>query len=205
MKFFLDTANIDEIEKWASFIEGVTTNPLHLKEEKMSSNEWLSAFADRQIHAKLSENFKVFIQTTSNPPTEYPKLFENSFKFDVVWKISMNDTGYNLVKEMIKIYNVCSTTVYDLAQLNFALENNFHYSMVYCHKNENKQFLNEALQHKLLFPESKTKLIAASFRTKEEIIVAMKSGIEYATVRPEHLEILYQNRQATKDYKELYE
>lgn len=199
MKFFLDTANIDEIEKWAPLIEGVTTNPLHLKEEKMSVNEWLSTFADRQMHNKLSENFKVFIQTVSHPTN--PKKI---YKFDIVWKISMNEEGFNLAKEMVKIYHVCSTTVYDLAQLNFALENNFHYSMVYCHKNDNKQFLYDALQHKKLFPESKTKLVAASFRTKDEIIEVMKSGIEYATVRPEHLEMLYQNRQATEDYKELY-
>ena len=198
MKFLLDTANLDSIQEWLPHIDGVTTNPLHLKNENMDNVEWLNKFIDR-FKSQIPTDFKVFIQIE-----KYHKF--GIADLNVIWKISMYRPGFELAKRLMKQeQKVCGTTIYDLAQLNFVLENDFDFSMVYYHKNENKQFLYEALHHRSFFETSKTKLCAASFRTKEEIIEAMKSGIEYATVRPEHLETFYQNRQVAEDYKELYE
>jgi len=204
MKFFLDTANFDEIKKWKNFIEGVTTNPLRLEEEGIEWFEWLDEFKEVQEVSLLPSTWNVFIQVLEEPDAGL--LMSENFNFNITWKVTMNHNGYNISKSLKnKDYSVCATTVYDLAQLNFALENNFDYSMVYYHKNEDKDFLYRALSYRDQYHSDKdTKFVAASFRTKEEIIQVMKSGIEYATVRPEHLELLYTNRQSREDYKELY-
>lgn len=204
MKFLLDTANFNEILKWKNFINGVTTNPIHLKKEGREWSEWLDAFNQFHQDMMLPSNWNIFIQVIEEPDSRL--LTSTKFNFNIIWKVTMNKTGFNLAKDMKKKdFAVCSTTVYDLAQLNFALENNFDFSMVYFHKNEDKEFLYNALAYRERFHDDKdTNLCAASFRTKNEIIEAMRSGIEYATVRPEHMELLYQNRQALEDYGELY-
>lgn len=202
MKFLLDTANIDEILKWKNFITGVTTNPLHLENEGATWEEWLDEFSKVHSFEMLSKNWDIFIQINEDPNIQDFTKFD----FNIIWKVSMNQPLFNLAKNLKdKEYSVCATTVYDLAQLNFALENSFDYSMVYYHKNEDKEFLYDALAYRERFHIDKdTKLVAASFRTKNEIIEAMRMGIEYATVRPEHMELLYTNRQAREDYQELY-
>ncbi len=59
MKFFLDTASLEEIEKWKPYgiVDGVTTNPSLLSKEKCNALEQLK----QNIQNKTEEYEDLFI------------------------------------------------------------------------------------------------------------------------------------------------
>jgi transaldolase len=89
--------------------------------------------------------------------------------------------------------------MYDIVQLNNAIELGCDYSMVYIAKNENEYFLEEAMELKDK-TNSNIHLVAASFRTKNDVKRAIKSGVEYSTIPPRILDISLKNLQVENDY-----
>lgn len=200
MKYFLDTANIQEIKKWINIIEGVTTNPFHLKKENLTASEFY-----KQTYSLL-KNKKIFFQVSSiediNKIKKDVPLFS---KNNIIYKIPMHKKYFDLIytlKNTCKKNLVASTTIYDITQINQAIEFGCDYTMVYYHKNNNKELLQQAydLKNKT---NSNIQLVGASFRSKEEVDQSIFNGMDYATVRPETLESIFYNDQLEEELQKI--
>lgn len=189
MKILLDSADINEIEKWSNYIVGITTNPKLLKQ---------NATTIEQLRDKLPESFLIFHQITGlyDPPKnvvlKVPLLKNTSFN------------GFNLLYKGLKDYKtMCSTMMYDLFQLNYAMDLGVDYSIVLMAKNNNPHFLEEAITLKEKY-NYKTQLIAASFRTKNDVLRAINSGVDMATIPPNVLELCMKQGQAKDEFQNTY-
>ncbi len=209
MKFFIDTANVNMIKKWKDYIVGVTTNPILLKKENIK-------FFLQEME-EIKENFNVFIQV--HTWKEYNNLLlikrELHLKNNIIAKIPLiYPQGYNLLRKIRETYSdnksiiipITGTVTYDLIQLHQTFEIACSYCIVLIHKNKNSLFLEEAIKfQKTNSNYNKTKLIGASFRTKDDVRKAILSGIQYATLPPKIFELVFNNEQANKDWREIYE
>jgi transaldolase len=195
MKYFLDTGDFNDIHLWknrAICIEGVTTNPILLNYKEKD-------ILDKFISVALLFTNKVFVQIKQNNDL----IVEEKLKDRIVFKVPAYPYFYDAMESLLKEgYLVSATTVYDMVQLNQAVEIGCQYSMVYLAKNENPNFLEEAVQR---FGGSNTKLIAASFRTKNDVVRAIKSGIWGATIPAKVLDLAFKNELVERDLELLNE
>lgn len=196
MKYFLDTANIEEIVKWNCFIEGITTNPSILQKQEITADDLL-----RKTQPILGYK-NVFIQLKNEE--EYKRITDNSpFNPNIVFKVPLIRENYGLIKN-IGNYKVCGTITYDIIQFNQACELGCNYCIVLVHKNwRNKHFLDECVSIKEKFG-FRTNIIAASFRSRQEVKSAIMSGANYAAVTPTIMEQCFQNTSTKQDYREFY-
>jgi len=100
-------------------------------------------------------------------------------------------------------HTVAATTVYDIIQINQAIEMGCDYTMVYVHKNEYSDLMNDAYKLKQL-SKSNIQLVGASFRGKQEVQNAIFAGMNYCTIRADVLEKVFQNTQLDADFNQLY-
>lgn len=190
MKFLLDTANLKEIEKYAKFIDGVTTNPIILKSNNIEPQQFYSDIR-QQVH-------EVFIQIDS---------FKDIFTAynQIVYKIPLTPEKYSLISELKKRgYRTCGTTTYDIFQFQRACDLGCEFCIVLCHKNEDKKFLAKCNLVKEKY-NYKTKIVAASFREKLEVEKAILIGADFITLRPETMALCLNNSSLKKDMKEYNE
>lgn len=198
MKYILDTANFNEIEKYLHLAEGVTSNPILLEREGKTKEEFLDYMQQYSI--------KRFIQIFTYE--EFEQLYKNynSNNYELIFKIAMKyPEGYKLIQKIKNTYpdvKIASTMMYDIVQLNSAIELGCDYSMVYISKNENENFLEEAIDLKEK-TQSEIKLVGASFRTKNDIKRAIKSGVGYSTISTETLNKSLINSQVEIEYADL--
>lgn len=198
MKYILDTVDQNEIEKYLHIIDGVTSNPVLLKRAGKEKEEFLEYMKKYSI--------KRFVQVFNIE--EFKQAYDkfNDDNYELIFKIAMKyPDGYNLIQDIKSKYpkaKIASTMMYDIVQLNDAIELGCDYSMVYISKNENDSFLEEAINLKEK-TKSKIKLVGASFRTKNDVKRAIRSGIEYSTISPEALKKALNNDQVENEYSNL--
>lgn len=182
MKYILDTVDFSAIEEFLPLIEGVTSNPTLLKKAGMEKEKFLENMNKYSIKRFIQiKNFEEFEQINSK---------WNKSEYELIFKVPMfYPDGYNLIKQIKDVSpntKVSSTMMYDIVQLNHAIELGCDYSMVYIAKNENQNFINEAVELKDN-TGSNIKLVGASFRTISDVKKAIMSGVEYSTVTPDVL------------------
>lgn len=191
MKFFVDTANINDIKKWLPLIEGVTVNPFLLVKEGINIIDFLNSTRDLKI--------KRFIPISNIEHYEY---IEARCGNDFICKVSIIPEYYILIKELKeRNIEVAATTVYDIIQLNQAIELGCDYSMVYIAKNEDESFLYNAGK----IDRKNTLLVGASFRTKNHVKNAIIAGMDYSTVSPEVLALAFFNENANNEIGKMKE
>ena len=196
MKYLIDTNDMNKIAQWSRMLEGsfhgVTTNNLMLK----TTTEKIEF---------MKKNYNLlFLQVES--PREFD-LIEKAWdesewisgKPKPVIKIPMTKNNTYIYEHAKNFgFKVAATTCYDIVQINQAIEMGLNYSMVYYAKNPNQNLLEEAMNLKEK-KNSDIKVVAASFRTKADVEFAINSGIEYATIRPEVLELAFRNLNVLED------
>jgi transaldolase len=210
MKLLLDTANIKEIQEWYLYlrgeVHGVTTNPLLLHEAGIKSVDGKIKLI-KQI-SEIDEHMDVFFQCTEeNHIYELNDIWQGlNKKINLVAKVTMDLDHMHLFKiaEGRKGIKRAATTCYDLVQIHQAAEMDLDYTMVYYAKNDVKTLMQDAVKMKNDYCYN-INLVAASFRTKNDYIDAIKSGIDMATVRPEHLNVIFKNNNVEADVKMLEE
>ena len=205
MKLLIDTADVNEIKKFSQYVEGVTTNPILFQKVYEYEKTWTKTRYEKflQDTKKLQNIKKIFLEIVSE---RQMAGYDPTDRREVVYKIPLVSWNIELLKYMkseAMLYKTCTTMVYDIFQLNLAFDFGVAYSIVLHAKNDNDKFLEEAVALKENY-HYKTKLIAASFRTKNDVKHAMLTGADYATVPPHILEMMFSNLQAEKDYNNLY-
>ena len=192
MKYFIDSADINQITKWSKLLgrscAGVTTNSAMLK--------------DTEAIVSFLRNYQLgkTVMVQVNNETDLDKIPELT---KVVFKTSMLEENFDLINSIRNLGSdkkLAGTTCYDLIQINQAIEMGMNYSMVYYAKNDYKGLLEDAVKLKR-DTNSAIRLVAASIHTPEEVTHALKSGIGYVTVRPDVLELLFNNEQAVEDLR----
>lgn len=208
MKYFLDSVNKEDMEKWLPIVDGITSNPILLDEANITIEEFLQNL----FSLPKGKDKKVFIQVSSWP--QVVKTIEmwngildekkNNINNNLIFKVTMHPNFFPLIQRLKNSdANVAATTIYDIIQINQAIEFGCNYTMVYCHKNENPDLFKQA--HKLKeLTKSNIQLVGASFRGKHEIIDAMLSGMDYVTATPKSLEEAFSNAQLEADFIKLY-
>jgi len=200
VKYFLDSVKKEDMEKWLPFVEGVTSNPYLLTKENLT----IEQFFENITSVSGWENKKIFVQISNEKEAQKIKSLYQAFENNLIFKVMLHPKYYNLIKELkANKYNVATTTMYDLVQINQAIEFGADYTMVYKHKNENPNLFQQAYKLKKI-SKSNIKLVGASFRGKHEVIEAMLSGVDYATVRSEILEEVFNNAQLEAEFNKLY-
>lgn len=204
MKYFLDTADHYEYERWKNYICGVTTNPKLIEECFEISSTYtdlvritVKKFPTLYDHVGYTSPFPIFVQIHNEKEYEELKDLTVFFKVPLIFP-----EGYALLRHIVNKANTCATMVYDLVQLNFAMDIGCSHSIVLVAKNDNPNFLEEAVALKENHGY-RTSLIAASFRIKNDIIRAIKSGVDFVSVPPALMEEIFINEKTERDWRNL--
>lgn len=191
MKFFLDTANLNEIKKAKELgiLDGVTTNPSLISKE--------SIFNEKQIKERylsicdiLDDKSDISAEVINTDYKGIIKEGENlsSLNSKIVVKIPMTKDGIKSIKYFTKkkIKTNC-TLVFSLGQAIIAAKAGSKYVSPFIGRLDDLSYngikLLEDIQKIYNNYKIKTKIIAASIRNPIHIIKCMKIGI-YAITSP---------------------
>jgi transaldolase len=197
-KFLLDSADINEIEKWLPFIDGVTTNPILLGRAGTTPMELYGSI--KKLHIR-NKGFKLFIQVIDTDNL-IPTI--TGTKVEVIYKVPLVKSQYYYITELKqRSQKVCGTMTYDLIQLQMAMNLEVNYNIVLYHKNPDDLFGLDSVNLKEE-KKSDVRLIGASFRSKTEVKNAIVDGMDYVTVPPIVMEDCFINHYAEGDYEKIY-
>ena len=196
MKFFLDTANLDDIRFWKKYnlVDGVTTNPTLLSKEKLSPTKQIEKIS-KIISGPVS------VQVTKNTPEE---IVNQAYKFlkirkNIIIKVPANRAGYiasmKLKSKKIKL-NV--TLGFDSSQFAIFARLNVDYFCMILGNTEDWGIKNlerdqKAIQIKKNY-KLKTNILVASIRSTEHFNQSLHSGADVLTVPPSTWEKVFRNK-----------
>lgn len=184
MKIFIDTANIDEIRKAASWgiIDGVTTNPTLMAKEGKNPLEVVKeicALVDGPISAEaISTNATEIVKEAK----ELTKLHKN-----IVIKIPVSFEGLKATSELCKIgIKVNMTLVFSANQALLAAKAGAAFVSPFVGRLDDISHLgtDEIRSMVTIFMnyDFKTEIIAASIRNPLHVVEAALAGCHIATV-----------------------
>lgn len=189
MKFFLDTANIEDIKKYASWgiIDGVTTNPTLIAKEGVSLEKRIKEIAEI-VDGPISA--EVMGQTSEEMLEEaysYAKWHEN-----VYIKIPMTAEGLKTVKILNnEEINTNVTLVFSVGQALLAAKAGATLISPFVGRLDDIAEDGMALISDIMQAYEnygfKTKVVVASIRHPRHIIDAALIGADIATIPPEIL------------------
>ncbi len=185
MKFYIDSADIEEIEKAIKlgYVQGVTTNPTLLKKARVWEKfENLHEFYSYLL--KIS-NVEIFIQV---PSKDYEYVLKELNGLDlsrIVVKIPSVPAGLDIARRLIYGgYITCATAVYTASQAAMWATLGVDYVAVYVNRMEKRGFDAEENISMILnvLKNSKAKVLAASVKKVEQLSFLLKIGVEHFTL-----------------------
>lgn len=214
MKFFLDTANVDEIKKAAAWgiVDGVTTNPTLIAKEGIPIEDQVRKIAD-VIDGDISAEV---VSTNSKEMIEEGRRLSKIHK-NIVVKIPLVPEGIvavsALAKEGIRI-NV--TLCFSAAQALLAAKAGAYIISPFIGRIDDIGWPGMDLIQQIVSIYKnygyKTQVLAASIRGPLHVIDAAKAGAHIATMPFKVLEQLFHHpltdkglEQFLKDYRKVFE
>ncbi len=184
MKFFIDTANVDEIKEINNWgvIDGVTTNPSLIAKEKRDFKQVIKEIASIVDGPISAEVISLDSKNMVNEARELAKIDKN-----IVIKIPMTEEGLKAVnilsKENIKT-NV--TLVFSATQALLASKAGASYVSPFLGRlddisTDGMNLIEDICQIFSIY-DIDTQIIAASVRTPMHVLQIAKSGADIATV-----------------------
>jgi len=195
MKIFLDTANIKEISQYAYIIDGVTTNPTLMAQEKTGY----------QVHDHILEIAKIVhgpisVEAMSHTAPEIVIEAEElaAISSNVVVKIPMNEAGLQAAKVLSdRGIKTNITLIFSANQAYLAAKAGATYASIFVGRlddigHDGMQVVSDSMeifrQHKL-----ETELITASVRHPLHAINAAKAGSHVITIPPKVLSLMFRH------------
>ena len=185
MRFYLDTANIDNIEKAAKLgiIEGVTTNPSLIAKEGMDFEEVI-----KTINA-LVDGF-VFAEVTALDPEEMVEegLKLNELSDKMIIKLPCNWAGIQACKILSnRGVKVAVTLVFSANQALIAARAGAYFVAPFVGRlNDISQdgvgTLIKDIREIFMVNKIETKIVAASLRNQMDVLNCAKAGVDVATI-----------------------
>jgi transaldolase len=194
MKYFLDTAEQSEIDHWLVHVDGVTTNPGLLERAGVDEFDFF-----RRNQGNFSNIFIQVRDTDGHVVTSTNKII---YKIPLI-KTVLYD-GYKILKVLTQSnIRTCATFVYTLQQFDYACSLGTEYSIALHHKNNDDGFVWKCceLRDKMGY---ETKIIAASFRSAQEVNDCIRAGVDHCTVPPAVMHTLFTNDQTLQDWNITY-
>jgi transaldolase len=195
MKIFLDTANIEEITKYSYILDGVTTNPTLIVQEKTGYNlhDHVAKIA-KIVHGPIS--VEAISQTASELIDEAKELA--SISSNVVVKIPMTEEGLKATKKLsadgIKI-NV--TLIFSANQAYLAAKAGATYASIFVGRLDDighdglvvvQDTVDIFRKHNI-----ECQVITASVRHPLHVINAAKIGSHIITIPPKVLSLMFKH------------
>lgn len=195
MKIFLDTANIKEISQYAFIIDGVTTNPTLMAQEKTGYHihDHITEIA-RLVHGPIS--VEAMSQTAPEIVIEAEELA--AISQDVVVKIPMNEAGLQATKILSdKGVKTNVTLIFSANQAYLAAKAGATYASIFVGRlddigHDGIQVVSDSME---IFRQHKfeTELITASVRHPLHVINAAKAGSHVITIPPKVLSLMFRH------------
>lgn len=184
MKFFIDTANVDEIKEINNWgvIDGVTTNPSLIAKEKRDFKQVIKEIASIVDGPISAEVISLDSKNMVNEARELAKINKN-----IIIKIPITEEGLKAVnilsKENIKT-NV--TLVFSATQALLASKAGASYVSPFLGRlddisTDGMNLIEDICQIFSIY-DIDTQIIAASVRTPMHVLQIAKSGADIATV-----------------------
>lgn len=212
MQIFLDTANLSEIEKYASspLISGITTNPTFLKKEGVTDFEIIEA-AEKVIKRARS-SFLYFVEIVDSQPYKLVKKWP-AFLDDIIDKMhkriifkvpfgSEELTAINLSRAEGISYKFNLHLVYSINQALMAAKLGVEYICILMGRceDENSDAVQLLRDIKQVYNNYNfnTKIMAASIRNTRHVKMAALVGVDAITVSPRILDKMGEHILTTK-------
>ena len=194
MRILLDTADLSAIRRLIEFypIEGVTTNPTILSREGGDLRRLLleirETIGDLELHVQVTEDSYADMIREAEAIRNF--LGENTFV-----KIPVTANGLRAMEELAqRDFLITATAILTPAQAMLASEAGATYVAPYvgrCTRSGGDGIkLVKDIDQLFAYGESETAILAASFKTVDEILQVALSGAEASTISPELLEAL---------------
>lgn len=184
MKFFIDTANLDEIAEMVNvgIIDGVTTNPSIIAREGKDLKETLIKICNMVDGPISGEVLAMDAEGMVREGQEIAKWHKN-----MVVKIPMTQAGITATSRLSKMgIKTNVTTVYDAAQALIAAKAGATYVSPFVGRSDDVlmdglKMLGDVAEIYRIYG-IKTQIIAASMRTPSYVVGAAKAGADIATI-----------------------
>ena len=198
MELLLDTANLEAIKKYCDYysIIGVTTNPTILSREKGPFFETYEAIrrmigTEKQLHVQVTaRNCEDMLKEAETITSRLGK--------DVYIKVPVIEEGVKAMKLLKENgYNVTATAVVSVQQAFLAGSVGADYVAPYVNRmaNLNIDPYETVARIRNLFDYQNitTKILGASFKNTQQIMMTYESGAEAVTVAPDLLTTMCSN------------
>jgi fructose-6-phosphate aldolase 2 len=197
MQYFLDSANVPLIAKTLQKypIDGVTTNPAIISRDLPADSSLAECLM--KIRALIKDKL-MFVQTTS---ADTDGMIRDAYKiFDVIGgnlsiKIPATPDGFAAMKKL-SAEKICvtATAVYTTSQAMLAAKAGAYYAAPYISHIDNLSLdgarIAIEMAEELRSNGMNTQILAASFRTAEQIDRVIRGGVTSVTVTAEMFDIL---------------
>jgi transaldolase len=204
MNLYVDSAKIDEIKKSLElgYVHGITTNPTLLKKAEV----WKESKNLRSFYSKILAlcDGEVFVQI---PSQKFKPILDELESLDMsrlIIKIPSVSGSVKIAKELVdRGYSICATAIYTPSQAIAWASLDVDYVAIYFNRME-VAGINALENTKLILnalSKSKTKVIAASVKTLEQLNSLVSVGIEYITIGYDLLEKLIESDSSQRDTK----
>lgn len=211
MEFIIDTVNLDEIKEAIEYmpITGVTSNPSIVK--KTSPDDFFRHM--KEIKTIIGKQRSLHIQVIAK---DCQGMIQEAYKIrqeiddEVYIKIPVSYEGIKAIKILKKEgVRVTATAVYDLMQAYMALEAGADYIAPYVNRIGNLgghpyQLIDE-LSSRIMMDNYSSKIVAASFKSVEQIKESFNAGAQAITAPVDVLKMIFQNpniEKAIHDFNE---
>ncbi len=204
MELYVDSAKIDEIKKALNlgYVHGITTNPTLLK----SAEVWKENKSLRYFYSKLLDmcEGEVFAQVPSQKSDDVLEALENLDMSRLVVKVPSVPSGVSIAKTLVdRGYNICATAVYTPSQAIAWASLDADYVAIYFNRMESAGInaLENVKTILKVLSKTRTKVLAASVKTPEQLNALVSIGVDYITVGYDLLEKLIESDYSKKDTK----
>lgn len=204
MNLYVDSAKIDEIKKSLSlgYVHGITTNPTLLKKAEV----WKESNNLRSFYSKILDlcDGEVFVQIPSQKFEPILGELESLDMSRLIIKIPSVSSSVEIAKNLVdRGYGICATAVYTPSQAIVWASLDANYVAVYFNRME--VFGINALENVKtilnVLSKSKTKVIAASVKTLDQMNLLVSTGVEYITIGYDLIEKLIESDNSQRDTK----
>lgn len=191
MKIFIDTANIEDIERYAVLVDGVTTNPSLIAKEGHDFRE-LVGLITRLVDGPIS--VEVNSQNSEDIVKEAKEIAEISP--NIVVKIPMTFEGLKATKVLNELgIKTNVTLIFSTNQALLAAKAGATYASIFIGRLDDLgqnglDVVKDTVDIFTQFDDIDTQVITASIRHPLHVITAAKYGSHVATIPPKILDLM---------------
>lgn len=209
MKLILDTANINKINEYLTYlpVDGVTTNPSIIKKE----NEKDIVNHLKKIQDLIGNERTLHVQVVSD---NYEGMLSDAEKIineiggNVFIKVPVNKDGLKVIKQLKKDnVKVTATAIYSEIQALLAMELGADFLAPYINRMQNLntdpyELVRNVANH-IERNNYDTKILGASYKNIDQVLKTLNAGASHVTVGVDVLDVLVSNaniEKATEDF-----